>query len=104
MNKTISLAAIAMVAVIMGMSAFAPDAFAKQKSPHVVDDVCHFDRDVNNDGDTTTDDMAWIVLTPNTHGAQNGHVNGHGDLVVTSDAEKLACVVNQDGLIDTRVV
>ena len=99
MNKTISLAAIAMVAVIMGMSAFAPDAFAKQNKPHVVDDVCHFDRDVNNDGDITTDDMAWIVLSPNTHGAQNGHVNGHGDKVVITEGEAFWCVDNQDGTI-----
>jgi hypothetical protein len=44
MNKTISLAAIAMVAVIMGMSAFAPDAMAVRNADHnpkVV--ICHFD-------------------------------------------------------------
>jgi len=44
MNKTISLAAIAMVAVIMGMSAVAQDAMAVRESVHnpkVV--ICHFD-------------------------------------------------------------
>lgn len=43
MNKTISLAAIAMVAVIMGMSAFAP---AMADKPGTVNEdkvqICHF--------------------------------------------------------------
>jgi len=47
MNKTISLAAIAMVAVIMGMSAIAPamaspnDRGAEKHNPKVL--ICHFD-------------------------------------------------------------
>jgi len=44
MNKTISLAAIAMVAVIMGMSAVAQDAMAVRESVHNPKvAICHFD-------------------------------------------------------------
>ena len=44
MNKTISLAAIAMVAVIMGLSAFAPDAMAVRNADHNPKvAICHFD-------------------------------------------------------------
>ena len=95
MNKTISLAAIAMVAVIMGMSAFSPDALAKQSQSGVTEDVCHFDRDVNDDGDITVDDRAWEVLSPNTHGAQNGHVK-HGDLLVPSEITMELCLAQPD--------
>ena len=89
MNKTISLAAIAMVAVIMGLSAFAPAALAEKPEAQVVEDVCHFDRDVNDDGvveDVGSDDRAWEILSPNTHGAQNGHVK-HGDDLINDDTE-----------------
>ena len=44
MNKTISLAAITLVAVVMGMSTIAPDAMAVRNADHnpkVV--ICHFD-------------------------------------------------------------
>jgi len=95
MNKTISLAAIAMVAVIMGLSTFAPDALAKQSKSGIVEDVCHFDRDTNDDGDTTTIDRAWEVLSPNSHGAQNGHVK-HGDLLVPSEITAIACLAQAD--------
>ena len=95
MNKTISLAAIAMVAVIMGMSAFAPDALAKVSKSGIVEDVCHFDRDTNDDGDTTTNDRAWEVLSPNSHGAINGHVK-HGDFLVPSEITAIACLAQAD--------
>ena len=39
MNKTISLAAIAMVAVIMGMSSFAPSVMADDDEP--TQTICH---------------------------------------------------------------
>jgi len=81
MNKITTLAAIAMVAGIMGVGAIAPSAFAVAPNSGVVEPVCHFDRDVNDDGDLTTDDRAWEVLEPNTKGAQNGHIK-HGDNVI----------------------
>ena len=99
MNKTISLAVIAMVAVIMGLSAFAPAAMADKPEPS--QRVCHEDHDVNGNGikDEDAADVAWVVLIPNSHGAVNGHVNGHGDVLITSDAEAALCVANQDGTI-----
>ncbi len=103
MNKTISLAAIAMVAVIMGMSAFAPAAMADKPEPS--QRVCHLDHDVDGDGikDEGAFDVAWVALIPNSHGAVNGHVNGHGDVLITSDAEAVNCVANQDGHVHIHV-
>jgi len=49
MNKTISLAAIAMFAVIMGMSAFAPAAMADANKV----EICHTDPDGDGAGDET---------------------------------------------------
>jgi len=95
MNKTISLAAIAMVAVIMGLSAFAPAAMADRSQAGVQTDVCHFDLDPDSDPDT--DDMAWVVLTPNNHGALHGHVNGHGDNLINNETEAGLCVSLQTG-------
>ncbi len=104
MNKTISLAAIAMVAVIMGMSAFAPAAMAEK--PEVSQRVCHLDHDVDGDGikDEGAFDIAWVALIPNSHGAVNGHVNGHGDTLINDDDEAFWCVDNQDGtVVETAV-
>ena len=75
MNKTISLAAIAMVAVVMGMSAFAP---AMAEKPTEVE-VCHFD-----------DDGSISIITVNTNAvkAHTGGPNhdGHdGDYLITED-------------------
>jgi len=83
MNKITTLSAIAMFAVIMGMSAFAPAALASPNSDHndPKTDVCHFDRDTNDDGDTTTDDRAWIEKSLNKH-ALVAHI-GHGDYTIT---------------------
>ena len=72
MNKTISLAAIAMVAVIMGLSAFAPDAMAVRNADHnpkVV--ICHFD----------FNDEVWEAdKLVNAH-ALIAH-QGHGDEII----------------------
>jgi len=62
MNKTISLAAIAMVAVVMGLSAFAP-AMA-DKPAEVL--LCHFD----NDGSVS-------LITVNENGARAHVDNDH---------------------------
>ena len=66
MNKTISLAAIAMVAVIMGMSAFAPAAMADRNSNHGKTTICHFDYN----------DMVWEAdkeVNPHALIAHQGH-------------------------------
>ena len=112
MKTTYTIAAIAMFAVIMGMSAIAPamayhngdtrsNATTSQCHFDVVYQVDEFDElilDVN--GDPIQDDelSAWIVLHTSSKGAEKGHQK-HGDLPVTTDAEALACVTNQDGSV-----
>ena len=89
MNKTISLAAIAMVAVVMGMSAFAP-AMAVPPNPdsQAIAGVCH-----------QYSDGTWDVLWLNSSGQANGHMNGHGDVAVADVIEAGYCFDNQDGSI-----
>ena len=88
-----------MVAVIMGMGAFAPAAMADKPEPS--QRVCHEDHDVSGNGikDEDLADVAWVALIPNSHGAVNGHVNGHGDTLINSDEEAAWCVQNQDGTV-----
>ena len=85
MNKTISLAAIAMVAVIMGMSAFAPDAMAVKNSEHNPKvTICHFDYN----------EPAWEAdKLVNAH-ALIAHL-AHGDKIIDDDD------VPEDGTIST---
>ncbi len=99
MNKTIALAAITLVAVIMGLSAFAPAAMADRPQPGEQTAVCHFDRDTNDDGDFTLDDRAWEVLTPNNHGATHGHV-GHGDQLIDDDLVPVIGTISTDDCLD----
>ena len=75
MNKTISLAAIAMVAVIMGMSAFAPDAMAVRNADHNPKvAICHFD----------FNEMQWEAdKLVNAH-ALIAH-QAHGDKIIDDD-------------------
>ena len=89
MNKTISLAAIAMVAVIMGLSSFAP-AMADPNNPQsqATDGVCHLD----------DDSSMWIVIWVNGQGQLNGHIK-HGDTVVNNAGMAFWCVDNQDGTV-----
>jgi hypothetical protein len=84
MNKTISLAAIAMFAVIMGMGAFAP-AMGAPGNPNsaATTAVCHYDL-VEDDLETEVDESeesAWIVLHTSSQGATNGHLK-HNDMVI----------------------
>ena len=75
MNKTISLAAIAMVAVIMGMSAFAPAAMAvPNDNAQANNRLCHFD---STSGD-------WEPISVHGNGATNGHMR-HGDFSIATD-------------------
>ena len=82
MNKTISLAAIAMVAVIMGMSAFAPDVMASKNSdnnPKVT--ICHFD----------FNEMQWEADKLVNKHALIAH-QAHGDQLVPSEITVLLCL------------
>ena len=86
MNRLLTLSAIAMFAVVMGLAAFAPAALAKGPQPQNNVTLCHFDGDP--DDDPTTDDSVWEVITPNIH-AKDKHIANHID----SDA-------NNDGTAD----
>jgi len=89
MKTIFTISAIAMFAVILGMSAIAP-ALADRNSDHnPKTPVCHFDRDTNDDGDETTDDRAWIVQMVNKH-AKIAHL-GHGDVLIPDDISAFDC-------------
>jgi hypothetical protein len=78
MNKTISLAAIAMVAVVMGMSAFAPAALAAPNANAQADvQVCHWGTGL--DGEKGTEDDAWEAIFVHSMGSLNGHLDRHND-------------------------
>ena len=74
MNKTISLAAITLVAVVMGMSVFAP---AFSDGPQAKADVCHND-DGADDIRGNADD-GWEVINVNGHSVSK-HVSNHFDV------------------------
>jgi len=106
MKTTLTIAAIAMFAVILGMSAIAP-AMATPGNPNsaATTRLCHFD-EVEDDPETEVDeslDSSWIVLHTSSQGATNGHEK-HGDQRINNDAEALACVTNQDGTVTTSEV
>ena len=85
MNKTISLAAIVMVAVIMGISAFAPAAMATPSSgdpkhnPKVA--ICHFD----------FNEMQWEADKMVNKHSLKAH-QGHGDLLVPDEISVELCL------------
>ena len=87
MNKTIALAAIVMVAVIMGMSAFVPAAMAARDGPHgqANDAICHLGAD-----------GIWVVLFVNTN-AVPGHEED-GDIDIADDGTQDDWCINQDGM------
>ena len=105
MNRILTLSAIAMFAVVLGMSAISP-AMAKADTT-----ICHYAEeepvlidtdgdgvpdtqlleDTNGDGipDTPVVEQAhWAFLTLNNNGATNGHLKNHGE------------DTNDDGVID----
>ncbi|HUT06583.1 MAG TPA: hypothetical protein VMW74_07855 [Nitrosopumilaceae archaeon] len=73
MNKTISLAAIAMFAVIMGLGAFAPAVLA-EKMPKV--DLCH--NDDGEDGIRGNVDDFWEQKSVNGNSLDK-HIANHFD-------------------------
>ena len=73
MNKTISLAAIAMFAVMMGLATFAPVALA-EKMPKV--DLCH--NDDGEDGIRGNVDDFWEQISVNGNSLDK-HIANHFD-------------------------
>ena len=86
MNKTISLAAIAMVAVVMGLSSFAPAAMAIPNDNHNPKfAICHFDNDSQMwEHDKLVNKHAWKAHSD--HGDQK---IGDGTLGTITEA---ACI------------
>jgi len=112
MKTTLTIAAIAMFAVILGMSAIAPAMAAPNNDrSSATTAVCHYFAvfQVDEDGELILDEndepildlelSAWGVLYVSSQGAENGHTN-HGDETNLDDDQKLACVANQDGSVD----
>jgi len=92
MNKKLTLAAIAMFAVIVGMSALAPAMAAKQGKIL----MCHYDAITYDEFGTPisgTDD--WIVISINQN-AESAHAGIH------TDGESYDFVVNDDDGDDTN--
>ena len=93
MNKKIALTAIAMFAVILGMSAVAP-AMAAPGNPQsqATTQVCHLFEEVVDDPTTPEDETEaahWGVLYTNTNGATNGHLK-HGDSLIGDTTDPTA--------------
>jgi hypothetical protein len=85
MKTTYTIAAIAMFAVILGMSSISP-AMAKADTP-----ICHYAETVfetnpdtgailldDEDNPIVLEEAVWKVITVNNKGATNGHVGHHG--------------------------
>ncbi len=87
MNPILTLSAIAMFAVVMGLGVVAPAAMANPNNQHTPAsvDLCHFD---NNSG-------LWQVITKNEHAAA-AH-QGHGDLVVPDVISAFDCLAQNNG-------
>ena len=116
MKTTFTIAAIAMFAVILGMGALSPAlAVPNNEKSSATTAVCHYFEEyqvdelgeliLDENGDPVVDEEAssWDVLYVSSKGAANGHTK-HGDQTITTDAEALACEINQDGTIDTVVI
>jgi len=95
MNKKISLAAIAMVAVIMGLGAFAPAVLA-EKMPQV--DICH--NDDGEDGIRGNADDFWEQKFVNGN-AVTKHIANHFD---TDDQFDFAVVDGDTQTLCTALV
>ncbi len=113
MNTKLALTAIAMFAVILGMSALTPAMAApNNERSSATTPVCHFFAvyvDADGDGipdiDPTTgektlidEESFWGVLYVSSRGAEKGHTN-HGDATDLTDDQIIACALNQDGTV-----
>jgi len=82
MNKTISLAAITLVAVVMGMSAFAPAMATPNEGGHNPKvTICHFD----------FNEMQWEADKLVNKHALKAH-QAHGDQLVPDEISELDCL------------
>ena len=72
MNKITTLAAITLIAVVMGMSAFAPAVMASQNGDHGKTTICHFD----------FNEMVWESDKMVNPHALIAH-QGHGDKIIS---------------------
>ena len=87
MNKTLTLAAITLVVVVMGLSALAP-AISAEKLPN--QRICHFDSDP--DDNPETEDGVWEPITVNGNAVVK-HETNHGDFTIENDgSEDEACL------------
>ncbi len=94
MKTTYTIAAIAMFAVIMGMSAIAP-AMADHKKTDPNNEssnartlVCHlFEEEFDEETEVTTDAHYDGLLT-NNNGATNGHLK-HGDKLIGAGVDEI---------------
>ncbi len=107
MNRIQTISAIAMFAVVLGMSTIAP-AMAKADTT-----ICRYAEEetvlIDTTGDGVPDTLVvveeahWAFLTLNNNGATNGHLKNHGedttgdgeidtpDFKVFDDASTLTC-------------
>ncbi len=93
MNKTITLAAIAMVAVMMGISAFAPAAMGARDGPrgNATDAVCHLGGQATEE----LEDDLWFVLYVNPN-AVAGHVEDGDTDIAETDEAAAECVARNE--------
>ena len=99
MNKTISLAAIAMVAVIMGMGAFTP-AMASNGSNGAKTTICHFEAEFFDEELQEIVPAEYSVINVNdrslpAHMGTDGH-EGHGDMFVPSEITAEDCLLQNE--------
>jgi len=93
MNSKLAITAIAMFAVVMGMSSFTP-AIADPGNPNsnATTQVCHLFEAVEDNPDTPEDESEpahWGGLFTNSNGATNGHLK-HGDSLIGDVTDPLA--------------
>ena len=108
MNRILTISVIAMFAVVLGVSAFAP-AMAAPGNPNskATTQVCHFFEAEFDDDGFETSPAHWGVLHTNSNGATNGHVNGHGDKLIDDSDDPVegtistvACGMQDDPVTD----
>jgi len=95
MNKTIALTAITLVAVIMGMSAFASDAMAVKPTSGHKTLICHVQVEVlAEDGETVLEEASVSINKVDNASVQkhldhdnDGDGFADGDFVIDEDSE-----------------
>jgi len=107
MNRILTIPAIAMFAVVLGLGVLSP-AMAAPGNPNsnATVEVCHFFEEEFDEETNAVIDAHWGVLHTSFKGAQNGHVNGHGESVIGEVTDPTAdplptitfaeCIVQED--------